>query len=140
MSYMKQVVAMLGLNWDDENDQSEEFRVYTADECARIASTFYISARSLHGIGSGYSFNEVSEIFFRLLTGQYKVVPMNWTPKDGDKYYLSDPTHIELYTVHSYHGHLQFCSRRYFNSGLAFRTKEEAIEASKKMLKALKGE
>lgn len=74
-----------------------------------------------------------------LVKEEYTIEEPKWEPKEDELYYFPDFSEEDL-----------CCNTMFFNSdagdkqrlinGLCFRTKEEAIAAAKKMLKALKDE
>lgn len=69
-----------------------------------------------------------------LLNGKNEIVK-KWKPEKGEVFYIPAPHYPELHTRCVW-GNSVWDEHRY-NKILVFRTKEEANEASKKMLKAL---
>ena len=64
--------------------------------------------------------------------------PLREAPKEGEKYYYSDPTEKDFYRRNLWDGGDSF-DLRFLNRGLCFATKEDAIAAAKAMM-PIKGE
>ena len=60
-----------------------------------------------------------------------------WIPKDGDRVYFPCFLHDSLYDYCIY-GYAEKSDKVLLRSGLYFRTKEEAIECAKKIIKNMK--
>lgn len=119
MNYMKQIATdILGLYWDDEKNESEEFRIKGFDY------KYKITPNSIH------SYNWESHLDYgriaQLLMGELEIERIPWKPKKGEIYYLINETgNIDYYNNN--HDILDACL---IKCGWAFRTKEEA-EANK---------
>lgn len=70
-----------------------------------------------------------------LLTGELKIKKRPWKPARHDLYYIPFPTDKMLWEYATWTDSDNDYSR--LNRGLVFKTKEEAIEAAKKMLAAV---
>lgn len=67
-----------------------------------------------------------------ILMGDIRIVKLPWKPKMGEKYYIPN-----IFNRDSYNYYLRVDDERYeelYKRGLVFKTKEEAIKMSKKML------
>lgn len=65
-----------------------------------------------------------------------EVIEEAWKPKEGEMYFLSVPTNDDLYNV--FHWNKSTIEVDWLERGLIFKTKEEAIEVSKKILEFIK--
>lgn len=61
-----------------------------------------------------------------------------WKPEKGEKYYIPSPVSSDYYDRYIWYGY--HFSSQLFKRGLVFKTEEEAIECSKKMIAAIGGE
>jgi hypothetical protein len=129
MNYIKQVCEMLGLEWDDEKQESNYFNIVGYDPIYLFTSKglFYYRCSEKYK----------SEILDGLLTGREKISKSSWKPNEGDGYYFVDITEVDLY------GYCNWCDsddgdihRR--KHGLIFKTKEDAIDRANEILKLIK--
>lgn len=76
-----------------------------------------------------------AEVLKWLIMGDVKVVKLPWKPDMHDSYYSPLPTNKDLWTGCIWTGSDNDIRR--LNHGLVFKTKEEAVAASEKMLAAI---
>ena len=67
-----------------------------------------------------------------ILTGETEVVKLPWKPKMDEKYYIPSIFDWDFYKYNFWLN--DECDEKYYKRGLVFKTKEEAIKMSKKML------
>lgn len=72
----------------------------------------------------------------RLLMGDARIVKLPWKPKMGERYYVSDIFDRDLFDYYLWDDDER--DEELYKRGLVFKTKEEAIEMSKKMLAVAK--
>ena len=73
-----------------------------------------------------------AEVLKDILMGDIRIVKLPWKPKTGEKYYIPN-----IFNWNSYNYYLWVDDERdkeLYKRGLVFKTKEEAIKMSKKML------
>ena len=67
-----------------------------------------------------------------ILMGDIRIVKLPWKPKMEEKYYIPSIFDWDFYKYNFWLN--DECDEKYYKRGLVFKTKEEAIEMSKKML------
>lgn len=134
MNYMKQVAEMLGLEWDDEKQESEEFKINTEMNCLY---KLWIKNRNLEiayfSLNDGWT---SSQQLGYILSGFKTIVKKYWKPKKCDNYFYVNIDHAPRYKDSIWHDD-NFDNLRY-ELGLVFRTKEEAISKAEQIIKMLK--
>lgn len=78
----------------------------------------------------------ISSIFGPMVNAMNEAKDKMIWPKFLDEFYYLDTSSGSMYGSGIWHGHIQ--EEKMKERGLVFRTKEEAIETSKKMLEAIK--
>ena len=135
MNYMKKVSEMLGLEWNDEKNESEVFKIEeNGDDEYKICDTgiaYFSMLRNEWIIAN-------SIILQNILTCKVKIKEKPWKPKVGDKYYCADITEKELSIKASWDN--DNIDNQCYKNGLVFRTEEEAIAKAKEILKMLEVE
>lgn len=121
MNYMPEVAKMLGVEIGEEfeiDSFSGFYKITEEDGCISETETFTINAH-----------------LFGILSGQFEIKRKPWIPKYGERYWY--PCLCAAYLAESTHNnHSSFDDTR-IERKIVFRTKEEAVQAAKKMLKAL---
>lgn len=70
-----------------------------------------------------------------ILMGDVRVVKLPWKPTKGEKYYVSHILDRDLWDCYLWNDEED--DEELYKRGVVFKTKEEAIEAAKKMLAAI---
>lgn len=125
MNYMKQVAEMLGLEWDEEKQCSEEFNISNT-----ISNPCKITSK-----GTFNKFNSPVTCLYAILTGEVQIQKLPWKPKHGEKYYYACIDHVDLYDD-SYWSDCKTDILRH-KAGLIYHTKEEAIARTDEILRLL---
>ena len=73
-----------------------------------------------------------AEVLKDILMGDIRIVKLPWKPKMEEKYYVPNIFDWDFYKYNFWLN--DECDEKYYKRGLVFKTKEEAIEMSKKML------
>ena len=76
--------------------------------------------------------NAAAEVLKDILMGDIRIVKLPWKPKMDEKYYIPSIFDWDFYKYNFWLN--DECDEKYYKRGLVFKTKEEAIEMSKKML------
>lgn len=121
MNYMEQVAKMLGV------ELGEEFRIGGVNEY------YFLTCEGLRTKRGGGPYDST---LASILTGSNTIKRKPWKPKHGDTYWFVKFSHGHFCDFTTYaEGNIEDESR--VKLGIAFSTKEQAVEAAKKMLKAL---
>lgn len=123
MNYMEQIAKMLGV------ELGEEFEVVSGI----MVATYKFTEMGLYDFAG----RQARGILDDLLNGTYKIKRKTWKPNKQERYFVPTPAGFELFYI-QYYQDLEH-EKDWIEKGLVFRTKEEAVEAAKKMLKALEG-
>lgn len=127
-NYMKEVAQVLGV------ELGEEFRI----QGIRPSVLFKISERGLvsHRLGSD-DWATDSIMLVRLLTGDFaEIIKLPWKPKKNEEYFIPDITMMCNYSIRVWNDEVN--DEHLYQKGIVFKTAEEAIEISKKMLQEVK--
>ena len=73
-----------------------------------------------------------AEVLRDILMGDIRIVKLPWKPKMEEKYYVPNIFDWDFYKYNFWLN--DECDEKYYKRWLVFKTKEEAIEMSKKML------
>ena len=73
-----------------------------------------------------------AEVLKDILMGDIRIVKLPWKPKMYEKYYIPSIFDWDFYKYNFWHN--DECDEKYYKRWLVFKTKEEAIKMSKKML------
>ena len=73
-----------------------------------------------------------AEVLKDILMGDIRIVKLPWKPKMDEKYYIPSIFDWDFYKYNFWLN--DECDEKYYKRGLVFKTKEEAIKMSKKML------
>ena len=73
-----------------------------------------------------------AEVLKDILMGDIRIVKLPWKPKMEEKYYIPNIFDWDFYKYNFWLN--DECDEKYYKRGLVFKTKEEAIKMSKKML------
>lgn len=132
MNYMKKIATdILGLYWDNEKNESEEFKIINDNEPleGRYKITQNGCVKDMRGL--------TKDVYFLkyLLNGDFEIEKIPWKPKEGERYYyyvMSDGG-VYLYTR-------DYCllDASLIKSGWVFRTKEEAEANKERVLKEMR--
>lgn len=125
MNYMEQVAKMLGVEIGETFNIKREGKVLNSD--------FWINDAGLKCSG----FECVEHVFINILNGKDKIKRKPFTPVSGQPYFI--PEFSLDACCDNMHWTNDTYDKHYYERGMVFRTKEEAVEAAKKMLKALEG-
>lgn len=132
MNYIPKICEMLGLEWDEENQESEEFDIQT--------KTLTIKALKIKDgeVQLVAHENGVSTDWLKsILTGAVKIMRKPWKPKVGDGYFCTDINNENFYSKTGWTNNSY--DNRQYERGLAFKTEEEAVAKAKEILEMLKG-
>lgn len=125
---MKDMAKMLGV------EIGEEFRI----KGIRPSVLFKISERGLvsHRLGSDdWATDEL--MLVRLLTGDFaEIIKLPWKPEKDEDYFIPDITRMCNYSIRVWNDEVN--DEHLYQKGIVFKTAEEAIEISKKMLQEVK--
>lgn len=72
------------------------------------------------------------EVLIDILMGNIRIVKLPWKPKVEEKYYVPNIFDRDFYNYNFWFD--DECDEKFYKRGLVFKTKEEAIKMSKKML------
>ena len=124
---MEEVAKMLGVELE------EDFRIkgIVSDLLFRITEGGVFS----HYPGSEYGQSN-KLMLTQLLTGESEIIRLPWKPKNGEIYYWPHPDIDCLCDYSIWYDDVTDYHR--FKNNMVFKTKEEAVEVSKKMLAVLK--
>lgn len=133
MNYWKQFAAMLGLELE------QEFNLTDADGKKINYASYKITENGLcfKATTNGAWHSESSIFLKNLLSGDYKVVPKPWKPKDGDAYWKW-ATYIELAQFKRWNG--DSTDFACWKLGNCFKTSEEAQSKGKEIMEQIKKE
>ena len=67
-----------------------------------------------------------------LMEGKYKIKPKQWMPKEGERYFVAGIEEENLYCETQWED--CDCDKLWLKRGICFKTKEEAIALTKRML------
>lgn len=127
-NYMKEVAQVLGV------ELGEEFRI----KGIRPSVLFKISERGLvsHRLGSDdWATDEL--MLVRLLTGDFaEIIKLPWKPEKDEDYFIPDITRMCNYSIRVWNDEAN--DEHLYQKGIVFKTAEEAIEISKKILQEVK--
>ena len=73
-----------------------------------------------------------AEVLKDILMGDIRIVKLPWKPKMEEKYYIPSIFDWDFYKYNFWLN--DECDEKYYKRGLVFKTKEEAIKMSKRML------
>ena len=123
---MKEVTKLLGVELGEEFRIEDNIGVYkfTEDNCY---------AKYHKG-----SWGQSPYLFIELLTGRLKIATPEWKPEYGETYYMPALQYPVLYNRSPWENSAWDNHR--WDNHLVYKTEEEAVEVSKRMLKALKEE
>ena len=131
MNYMKQIATdILGLYWDDEKNESEEFKIINDNE--PLAGKYKIiqngCVKDIRGL--------TKDIYFLkyLLNGDFEIEKIPWKPKEDERYYFVDETE----DISSYRNTYALLDACLIKCGWAFQTREEAEANRERVLKEMK--
>ena len=131
MNYMKQIATdILGLYWNDEKNESEEFKIINDNE--PIEGKYKITqngcVKDMRGL--------TKDIYFLkyLLNGDFEIEKIPWKPKEDERYYLVN----ENGDINSYENNYALWDACLIKCGWAFRTKEEAEANKERVLKEMR--
>lgn len=122
MNHMEQVSKMLGVEFGEEFEIEGHDGVYVL---------------SVNGLSKSHMY--VDSTLRLLINGMFKIKRKPWKPKNGDTMWCPTPL-CDNFTFSAIYNESRYGDKLCVKRGLAFRTKQEAVEASKKMLKALEVE
>lgn len=130
MNYMKQVAEMLGLEWDEEKQKSNEFIL-------NIDNAKYECVLGNYGISTT---DKIYQKSFRwlvsLLNGDATIIKKPWKPKLGDVFFVPNISTNRLYESDTWLDYDEDIFR--FDNNLIYRTKEEAIAEAERILQLRK--
>lgn len=86
--------------------------------------------------GSGIWITANSATLYQLLDGRLSIRKLPWKPTKGEKYYVSDIFDRDLWDCYLWDDEEN--DKELYKRGVVFKTKEEAIEMSKRMLAVAK--
>lgn len=127
-NYMAEVAKLLGVELgesfkitsDTQGDYQNYYR-FTENNCIEFSDD-----------GVEWKMTTAAALLKYILMGDIRIVKLPWKPKMGEKYYIPN-----IFNRDSYNYYLRVDDERYeelYKRGLVFKTKEEAIKMSKKML------
>jgi hypothetical protein len=129
-NYMKQLAEMLGLEWDDEKQESEEFKLSTVKDATYKLVEYEVRLKrgddnweSIYYLGS-------------ILAGYTEIIKKQWKPQCYQSYYYPSITSLYDRYLLSIWKDDEIDNYRY-KHGLVFKTKEEAIARANEILKML---
>ena len=127
MNYMKQIVTdILGLYWDDEKNESEEFKIIN------VAGKYKITQNGCVKDTRGPT--EDDYFLKYLLNGNFEIEKIPWKPKEGERYYLVNENRDITFSKNDY----IIWDASLIKCGWAFRTKEEAEANKERVLKEMR--
>ena len=140
MNHMKQIANILGV------EMGEAFEITTAG-MAKSDGCFELTENGIkRWVFPSYNKNiarEDDEMLAQLLnwvlTGEKIIVKLPWKPANGERYYMPCVDSPDMYDFWTWQDDDELNQYR-FKCGLVFKTEEEAIELTKKMLAAAKNE
>lgn len=133
MNYMKQIANILGV------EMGETFEITTAG-ATKSDGCFELTENGIkRWTFPSYNKNiarEDDDMLARLLnwvlTGEKIIVKLNWKPANGERYYTPCVDSPDMYDYWTWQD--DELDQHRLKCGLTFKTKEEAIELTKKML------
>jgi hypothetical protein len=137
---IKQMVELLGLVWDDEKMESEHFIISDRVNLLykfTIVSLFYIGINSNNTLYGG-NWTTSSINLYQLLNGEIKISKPPYKPTFRDKYFISNITMPELFSCTYWFN--DKINQYHLDNNLIVKTREEAVQCSKSILKFLETE
>lgn len=137
MNKVKRVVEILGLKWQKDVDRSEKF--YFIENGLESKYKYFFDKEGLKKDEGGIFVRDIfsCEHLYGLIKGTYQIKKIPWEPEEGVVGYIPLPSDPDLYVSHYFTENDIVCLH-WRKEGLMFETQQEAINASKKMLKVIK--
>ena len=124
-SYMKEVAKLLGV------DLEEPFRL------ERYDCYFQLTEEDFEQSFNGVRWSTADSLILKfILNGRTTIKKLPWKPKYGEEYYIPSISNVVGYN--NFHWKGDDTDMRYYNLGLIFKSKEEAIALGQKMLAVAK--
>lgn len=129
-NHMEIVAKSLGV------DMEEVFRVTNDQGDLYSGLYFRITERGVEESYSGTKWRGGTNSFVleRLLIGTNTIVKLPWKPAKGEKYYIPYVSTLQERRYEEYHWAGDKTDEEYYKQGIIFRTKEEALSMTEKML------
>lgn len=136
MNYMKEVAALLGVEFEEifkiKKDKTPDGQLHMKDKEYKLTPK---------GLYMSYDFGEVpgwmkaSESFTNVLNGNYTIVKLPWTPKEGETYYYCKLDEVDCTKYTARHS-----DKLNIKLGNCFRTDTEAEEHLDRFMEFIKSE
>ena len=127
MNYMKDVALMLGLEWDDEKQESEQFNI----------SDTIINPCKMTTEGTFNKFNSPIYCLYAILTGEATIQKLPWKPKHLQYVWrvsILSPYHK---AIRESYNECDSCCKRQLELDLYRKTESEAIARTDEILRLL---
>ena len=147
MNYTKDVAEMLGLEWDEEKGESEEFKL-KPNEFYDYNIIFHLIYQGSSGVvgyvGYGVEWRRegndfrgtCSQLIRRLIVGKVEIQKLPWKPKDGEFCWRSAPDYRQKAVAVVYRDIDNDC-QHYLKLDLYRKTEALAIARTDEILKLM---
>lgn len=138
-NYMAEVAALLGM------EIGEVFKIKIADDEKDSYHTHYYY-RLTENSGIEYSEDNINwetgaaMTLRELLMGDIRISKLPWKPINGEKYYIPYVSINKENMYEKYHWNGDRTDEAFYEQGIVFKTKEEALAMSEKILAFVKEE
>jgi hypothetical protein len=125
MNYMKQIALMLGLEWDEEKQESSEFEIVGSHYRYKITQNDLVGCYDGTWSTAGMRFGDLIN----------KIKPPPWKPKMNELYYFADISYPESVNAARWSDHE--IDKHRLNHDLICRTPEGCVIRAKEIIKML---